>query len=152
MRSRPSNKFLAFEARRRKHEAVAQEAACALSVEAALKSFGQGAVDSMSKELTGIHAKGVFTQVRQQGLTRDQRRSVIRSSMFLKEKFLSTGEFEKLKARFVTGGHLQDRSAYTAEETSSPTVSLSALYMVASIDDYGYPGRRTSMRTWRRRS
>ena len=133
VRSRPSHKFLSFEARRRKHEAANSECACVLSAKTAIATFGQGAVDSMVKELKGIHSKGVFTQVCEQDLSREQRKSVIRSSMFLKEKYLSTGDFEKLKARFVAGGHLQDRSLYTAEETSSPTVSLSALYMVASI-------------------
>ena len=29
--------------------------------------------------------------------------------MFLKEKFTADGVFEKLKARLVAGGHLQDR-------------------------------------------
>ena len=34
---------------------------------------------------------------------------VIRSSMFLKEKFSPTGEFEKLEACLVAGGHMQNR-------------------------------------------
>jgi len=51
--------------------------------------------------------------------------------MFFKEKYLSTGEFEKLKARLVAGGHMQDRSLY--EDLSSPTVSTTSMFIVAAI-------------------
>jgi hypothetical protein len=51
------------------------------------------------KELGQTLEKKVWTPVEIRTLTADQRRGVIRSSMFLKEKFLATGEFEKLKAR-----------------------------------------------------
>ena len=49
----------------------------------------------------------------------DQMRKVTRSSMFLKEKFLSTGYYDKLKSRFVAGGNTQDRSLYRVDETAS---------------------------------
>ena len=109
------------------------ESAYFISVEKALKSFGKAAVNSMMKELTSIHNKGVFKQVSVRSLTMSQKAAVIRSCMFLKERFLSTGEFDKLKARFVAGGHLQDRSQYTESETSSPTVSLASIYLVSSV-------------------
>ena len=69
--------------------------------------------------------------VHKRDLSHKQLKAVIRSSMFLKEKFLSTGEFEKLKARFVAGGHMQDSSMY--EYLSSPTVATSAIFMIAAI-------------------
>jgi dihydroxyacetone kinase DhaKLM complex PTS-EIIA-like component DhaM len=50
--------------------------------------------------------------------------------MFLKEKLLLE---PKLKARFVAGGRMQDRTVHSADETSSPSVSSSALYIVATI-------------------
>ena len=53
--------------------------------------------------------------------------------MFLKEKFLSTGEFAKMKAQLVAGGHRQDRRMYEDWEITSPTVSMSAVYMIAAI-------------------
>jgi len=68
-----------------------------------------------------------------QGLSMQKRKKIIRSSMFLKEKFLSTGEFQKLKARLVAGGHMQDRSVYTETDTKAPTASLQSVYMIASI-------------------
>ena len=53
-------------------------------------------------------------------LSNINRSRIIRSQMFLKEKFLPTGEFEKLKARLVAKGDQQDKNLY--EDLSSPTV------------------------------
>jgi hypothetical protein len=60
------------------------------------------------KELEQMLGKKVWTPVDVRTLTAEQRSGVIRSSMFLKEKFLATGEFEKLKARLVAGGDQQN--------------------------------------------
>lgn len=46
-----------------------------------------------------------------------KKNSIIRLQMFLKEKNLPTGVFEKLKARSVAGGNQQDKDLY--EEISS---------------------------------
>ena len=56
------------------------------------------------KELEQMLNKNVWTPIDVRTLSPEQRGRVIRSSMFLKEKFLATGEFEKLKARLVAGG------------------------------------------------
>lgn len=53
--------------------------------------------------------------------------------MFITEKKLPSGEFDKLKARLVAGGHKQDRSLYNDESTSSPTVALTSVLAHASI-------------------
>ena len=79
-----------------------------------------------------IHNQRAWKPIYLASLTARQKSKMIRSFLFLKEKYTSTGEFEKLKARLVAGGHMQDRSEYTEAETSSPTVSLSALYVVAA--------------------
>ena len=52
--------------------------------------------------------------------------------MFLKDKHLPSGAFEKLRARLVAGGDQQDRSIYT-EDLSSPTVATSSLLTVAGV-------------------
>jgi hypothetical protein len=52
---------------------------------------------------------------------------------FIKEKFLSTGEFEQLKARLVAGGNTQDRSTYDEVDFTAPTVSLCGVSMIATI-------------------
>ena len=51
--------------------------------------------------------------------------------MFLKMKYNSEGEFDKLKARLVAGGHQQDRNIYN--DGSNPTVSTCALFICAAI-------------------
>jgi len=51
--------------------------------------------------------------------------------MFLKEKYTAEGEFDVMKARLVAGGHRQH--ALPVTDTSSPTVSLSAIMLVLSI-------------------
>ena len=47
--------------------------------------------------------KNVWTPIDGRLLTAEERRSIIRSNMFLKEKYLTSGEFDKLKARLVAG-------------------------------------------------
>ena len=101
-----------------------------LSVEKALKTMGDRAVMAIEKEFGTMLAKKVFHPELWDRLTPEQKLRVIRSSMFLKEKTLPE---PKLKARFVGGGNMQDKSAYSQEETSSPTVSNSAVYMIAAI-------------------
>jgi Reverse transcriptase (RNA-dependent DNA polymerase) len=53
--------------------------------------------------------------------------------MFLKEKFKPSGKFDKVKSRYVAGGHMQHRDEYTSAETSSPTVGLQSIFCVISI-------------------
>jgi hypothetical protein len=104
-----------------------------LSVRAALEKHREAAEESMLKEVQNIHGKGVFEPVGVRQLGLQERRKIIRSSMFLKEKYLSTGAFEKLKSRFVAGGNMQDRGLYDEGEISSPTVSLSSVYLAAGL-------------------
>jgi hypothetical protein len=61
----------------------------------------------------------------------DERRSIIRSSMFIKEKFDAGGSFEKRKARLVAGGNQQDKSLY--DDLAAPTVSTSSVFTVPSV-------------------
>ena len=55
------------------------------------------------------------------------------SMMFLKEKYTPSGEFDKLKARLVGGGHKQDRDLYDKSSTTSPTLSTETLFALAGI-------------------
>ena len=102
-----------------------------LTVNKALNKLGRRALHSMYDELLQFDTKAVGIPVHKKDLTYKQLKAVIRSSMFLKEKYLSTGEFEKLKARLVAGGHMQDKSL--CDDLSSPTVATSAVFMVAAI-------------------
>jgi Reverse transcriptase (RNA-dependent DNA polymerase) len=83
------------------------------------------------KELEEMLQKKVWTPVDIRTLTADQRKGVIRSSMFLKEKFLAPGKFEKLKARLVAGGDQQNKNHY--DDLAAPTVSTSAVFSTLSI-------------------
>jgi hypothetical protein len=121
-----------------KSSALGSHSAHALIVEKALKSLGAKAEQSIAKELRSMVDKEVFEPVSWEDLLVAQRKKVIRSSMFLKERLLPE---PKSNARFVAGGgHMQDRSVYSVDETSSPTVSNSALYIVANIA--AYEGRK----------
>ena len=102
-----------------------------ITVNKALNKLGRTALFSMLEEMIQFHAKNVGTPIRKRDLSFKQLKSVIRSSMFLKEKYLSTGEFEKLKARIVAGGHMQDRALY--DDVTSPTVSTPAVFIAIAI-------------------
>ena len=60
-----------------------------------------------------------------------QRRAIISSKMFLKDKYLASGASDKFKARLVAGGHLQDKTLY--ENLSSPTTALTSVFTTATI-------------------
>ena len=104
-----------------------------MSVNKALNKLGKVAVKSLCKELLQIHDKVEWRPVALRSLSWQDQKRIIRSSMFFKEKYLSTGEFEKLKARLVAGGNMQDRSVYSQEDTEAPTVALQSVYTVAAI-------------------
>ena len=100
------------------------------SVKKAVAKFGTSALKSIAAECIQLINKKVFHPIDAGKLSTKERRAVIRSTMFLKEKFLSNGDFEKLKARLVAGGDQQDKSLY--EDLSSPTVTTQSVFMVAA--------------------
>jgi hypothetical protein len=59
---------------------------------------------------------------------------VLRCFIFLVEKFLANGEFEKIKARLVANGAQQDRELYPNK--SSPTASIHAIFTCMAIVAY----------------
>jgi hypothetical protein len=101
------------------------------SVREGLAKYKDKAADAIKAELTQLCDKKVFSGVHWKRLSPEQRRKTIRSSMFLKDKFNANGDFEKLKARLVAGGDMQDRTNY--DDVSSPTASTSAVFLVAGI-------------------
>jgi hypothetical protein len=101
-----------------------------LNVKTASSLFGGGVVkDAVTLELTHCLTKGVFMGRSPTESARD----AIPSTMFLTPKKLPSGALDKIKARLEAGGHRQDRSLYTDQETSSPTVSLKAVFAQATI-------------------
>jgi len=60
--------------------------------------------------------KGVMRPVRTSDSSNEQYKAIIRSSTFVKAKYKPYGSFDKLKARFVVGGNMQDQSVYKAKD------------------------------------
>ena len=65
-----------------------------ISVSTALRTRGSDAVSVIEKELKQMITKKVWTPVNISSLSSEERRRIIRSSMFLKEKFLASGEYK----------------------------------------------------------
>jgi hypothetical protein len=63
--------------------------------------------------------KGVFRVLTP---TEVRGRPIIQSHMFMKEKRDQNGDLIKVKARLVAGGDAMDKSVFTAEKRTSPTV------------------------------
>jgi hypothetical protein len=84
-------------------ETTEVELAINITVRYAILTRGEEAERVIMKELVQMINKKVWTPIDGRKLTAEERRSIILSSMFLKEKYLATGEFEKLKARLVAG-------------------------------------------------
>jgi hypothetical protein len=102
-----------------------------LSVKKAMKTLGPEALKSMVAEMQQLLDKEVFQGVKYDQLSNQQKKKIIRSHMFLKEKFLANGSFDKLKSRFVAGGDMQDKTLY--DDVSSPTASLTSVFITSLI-------------------
>jgi hypothetical protein len=108
-----------------------------LSLGAVICNFGDEARKACKAELKQLFEdKGVLKAVQWRDLTAEQRESVIRSHMFLKEKH-EDGRFVKLKGRMVADGHMQDKTVYS--DYSSPTAktrSVMTCLKLAAIKDW----------------
>ena len=103
-----------------------------ISVDEALRTRGKDAETVIQKEVGQMIEKKVWTPVDIRGLSHVEKARIIRSSMFLKEKFfkeLASGEFEKL--RLVAGGDQQDKTLY--DDLSAPTVGTSCVFTLLCI-------------------
>ena len=99
----------------------------------AIKTYGEPARASIEKELQQFIDKGVWHPVSFEGLSKQQRKVIIRAKMFVTEKFFPNGGFDKIKSRLVARGDMQDRSLYGDDDTSAPTAELSSVFSVAAI-------------------
>jgi hypothetical protein len=102
-----------------------------ISVKRALRDHPGSAKIAMAMELRQMLDKKVWTPVHVTDLSHDQRRAIIRSSMFLKEKYLLCGAFEKLKARLVAGGGQQDKTLYS--NLSAATAATNSVFIFAAL-------------------
>jgi hypothetical protein len=90
-----------------------------LSVGATVRNFGNMALDACKAELVQLFIKEkALVPVKWENLNETQKKKVVRSHMFLREKY-KDGKFIKMKGRIVVDGRMQDRTIYT--DYSSPT-------------------------------
>jgi len=75
-----------------------------------------------------LHMRGTFKPMHWSELSHDQRRTVLESHMFLKEK-----RDGKVKGRTVAGGNKQ-RDYISKEDASSPTVATESVLLTCIID------------------
>ena len=102
-----------------------------ISVKKGLQELRKPALLAMMGEIQQLDGKGCFSPRYINSLTKTQMRKIIRSSMFLKEKFDSMGVFEKLKASILAGDDQQNKSPY--KDVGSPRVTTLAVFMTAAI-------------------
>ena len=113
-------------------EAVRRRFANRLSLKKGIVKFGDVARAAVREEMTQMHRRKVFQYLSRTDITAKRKLRMIRSSMFLKEKYLASGLFEKLKARLVAGGDQQLRELYE-QVTASPTAASEATMIVIAI-------------------
>ena len=102
-----------------------------ISVRAALRERRDYATPVIMAELKQMLDKNVWHGVHTSSPTLSQRSAIIRSSMFLKDKYLASGAYERFKARLVAGGNQQGKGLY--DDLSSPTVATSSLLLLRSL-------------------
>lgn len=102
-----------------------------ITMKKATDMYGQLAQDTLDDEVRNLESYNAFQPVHYDSLSPSQKANILPSMSFVKEKFLSTGEFDKIRARLVIGGDKQDRSLYP--DTSSPTVSIESLFILCCI-------------------
>jgi hypothetical protein len=102
-----------------------------ITVRQGIKTRGKDAVRSMKQELESLLKKEAMHPVVLDTLSNTQRKKILRSSMFLKEKYNSMGQYEKLKSRLVANGKQQERSE--REDTTSPTVKLASVMTMLAV-------------------
>ena len=112
-------------------ERITNDNAFTISVRASLRDRRDEATPVIMAELKQMLDKHVWHGVHKSSLTPMQRSAIIRSSMFLKDKYLASGAFERFKARLVAGGNQQDKGLYN--DQSSPTVATASVLTVAAI-------------------
>ena len=103
-----------------------------MSLNKGLKLCGDEAVKAAVDEMMQLfETKQCMRPVFRKDLSHKKLRKVIQSSMFFKAKFDASGSFEKLKARLVAWGNLQDRDDYP--DRHAPTVAMPSLKMCLII-------------------
>ena len=105
--------------------------AASLTLKKGLRLYGHRAREAIRKELRGIIDRQVFSGVHYHRLTKEQKK-FLRSKFIISEKRIN-GVLERIKARLVVLGHLQDTKDFLPSELSSPTPAQHTVMMQAAI-------------------
>ena len=103
-----------------------------ITVAKALQTDYEKAMASIREELLQLVETGTFQPLVWEDLSVKRQRKVLRSFMFLKNKYEGK-RLIKLKARLVGDGSKQCREDFDPTQISSPTVNLMSLLMVMGI-------------------
>ena len=104
--------------------------ATSITIQDAISEYGAVATDAIKLELTHLLNKDVLEFVPK---NTPFKKGILSSKMMMTVKTKPDGSFDKVKARLVAGGHLQDRTIYNDNDISSPTVALESVLIVASM-------------------
>jgi len=106
-----------------------------LRIKVVLERFGKVAYDSIKEELEQLFVKKkALAPVLYSDIARvNLYFPILRSHMFLREKFNALAVFEKIKARLVADGSSQDREDFDDEEISSPTACLESIFNMLKL-------------------
>jgi Reverse transcriptase (RNA-dependent DNA polymerase) len=99
-----------------------------MTAKAGLKYFGQDGADAIMVELEQLLYRKVMDGCKAGDLSKEQKKAALKYLMFLKQKRCG-----KIKGRGCANGRKQ-RLYKTKEESSSPTVSIEALFLTCMID------------------
>jgi hypothetical protein len=107
-------------------------AAYKLSVTKALKGDkADAAKQAIIEEIQNMLEYKVGHYIHYRDIPQDERVNILRSFMFLKEKYFPDGNFERLKARLVGDGSTQGKHLY--DLISSATVALTIVFLLFNI-------------------
>jgi hypothetical protein len=99
-----------------------------LSLKTGLREWGDTATKAARSEMKQLHFRDTFKPYKWNELTHTQKKSVLESHMFLKQK-----RDGKIKGRTVAGGNKQ-RDYISKEEASSPTVATESVLLTCIVD------------------
>jgi hypothetical protein len=113
-----------------KGHAIVKGRAYLANIDVLRRRHGDEAVsNAIYQEVSEIVQRDVFEPINASAMSEEDRKGTLRSFLLLSEKTDPKGQFERVKARLVANGAEQ----LTWEETSSPTASVSTLFMVCSV-------------------
>jgi hypothetical protein len=98
------------------------------SMKTGMKHFKERSEEAVSKELSQLHFRDTFEPINPKELNDQERKEVLESHLFLKEK-----RDETIKGRMVAGGNKQ-RAMIEKQGASSPTAALESVLLTAVID------------------